>query len=176
MFVALDTRRAGTPTASSTRRRAASPPQGDEAGHVLVLACRGRRATHEPRLGFGDAERAGVHEHRGDFVRRDVGPHRADDGHVVDVLAELREHFADFDAGIALLGELERRRNARPSWPGIALPSYRVSTGFGSHVSTCDGPPWAKMWMTCLALAGKCGCFGASGEREPARWPGERDP
>jgi hypothetical protein len=34
--------------------------------------------------------------------------------------------------------------------------------GLGSQVSTCDGAPWAKMWMTALALPGKCG---ARGER-----------
>ena len=60
--------------------------------------------------------------------------------------------------------ELERRAERQPVMPGDAsCPSYFVSAGFGSHVSTCDGPPSAKMWMTCLALAGKCGCFGASG-------------
>ena len=33
----------------------------------------------------------------------------------------------------------------------------------GSNVSTWHGPPLAKMWMTRLALAAKCGFFGASG-------------
>ena len=32
-----------------------------------------------------------------------------------------------------------------------------ASAGLGSNVSTCDGPPFMKRWMTCLALAGKCG-------------------
>ena len=36
--------------------------------------------------------------------------------------------------------------------------------GLGSNVSTCDGPPFRKMWMTCFALAAKCGCLDDSGE------------
>ena len=42
------------------------------------------------------------------------------------------------------------------------LPSILVRKGFGSHVSMCDGAPWAKMWMTALALPGKWGRCGAS--------------
>ena len=48
---------------------------------------------------------------------------------------------------------------------GIFLPSYFVSSGFGSKVSTCDGPPFMNRWTTRLARAGKCGFFGASGFR-----------
>ena len=46
---------------------------------------------------------------------------------------------------------------AQNGMPPIALtswPAYFASDGFGSHVSTCDGPPWEKMWMTRFALAG----------------------
>src|SRR5213075_961723 len=46
----------------------------------------------------------------------------------------------------------------------MALPSYWARTGFGSQVSTCDGAPWAKMWTTCRARAGRGGCLGRSGE------------
>ena len=46
---------------------------------------------------------------------------------------------------------------------GSVLPAYFASAGLESKVSTWLGPPLANRWMTCLALAGKCGCFGASG-------------
>src|ERR1700730_16684162 len=46
---------------------------------------------------------------------------------------------------------------------GIGFPSYFVSIGLGSKVSTCEGPPFRKRKITCLARAGKCGAFGASG-------------
>ena len=49
-----------------------------------------------------------------------------------------------------------------PFMLGISLPSIRVSAGFGSQVSTCDGAPWAKTWTTCLALAGNGGTLGSS--------------
>ncbi len=89
---------------------------------------------------------------------------RADDRHVVDQLAELREHLADLDARLAHLVELERRRERQAVQTGQRLVlAYFASSGFGSQVSTCDGPPSAKMWMTALALAGKGGSFGASG-------------
>src|SRR5579862_9196115 len=37
---------------------------------------------------------------------------------------------------------------------GSNLPAYLSSDGLGSNVSTCDGPPLQKMWMTRLAFAG----------------------
>src|SRR5262245_23029931 len=55
-------------------------------------------------------------------------------------------------------------RSVRRFSIGKFLPAYLAREGFGSNVSTCDGPPLQKMWMTCFALAGKCGCFGARGE------------
>src|SRR5688572_28096241 len=55
-------------------------------------------------------------------------------------------------------------RSVRKFSMGRFLPAYFSNDGFGSNVSTCDGPPLQKMWMTCLALAGKWGCLGASGE------------
>src|SRR5258708_37816115 len=51
---------------------------------------------------------------------------------------------------------------ATPS-PPIVLPSILVRAGFGSHVSTCEGAPWAKIWMMDFALVGKCGGWGARG-------------
>ena len=47
---------------------------------------------------------------RGRLVGGHVGPHRADDAHVVDEVAEVREELADLQAALALLLELERRR------------------------------------------------------------------
>src|SRR6185436_6031181 len=52
-----------------------------------------------------------------------------------------------------------------PFWnsDGRALPDRRSSAGFGSNVSTCEGPPLAKMWITRFALPGKWPFLGASG-------------
>src|SRR5471032_756405 len=47
--------------------------------------------------------------------------------------------------------------------PSIDLPFILFNAGFGSHVSTCDGAPCAKMWMMAFAFAGNIGGFGASG-------------
>src|SRR4051812_5992063 len=64
---------------------------------------------------------------------------------------------------LPILLNLNGDGKASPSKPGSVLSAYFANSGFGSHVSTCDGPPSAKMWITALALAGKCGSFGASG-------------
>src|SRR5262245_22615646 len=45
--------------------------------------------------------------------------------------------------------------------PGGICPLRFVNSGFGSKVSTCDGPPFMNRWMTRLARAGNCGPFGA---------------
>ena len=87
--------------------------------------------------------------------------------------ADVREELADLDAALAVLLELERRREGgaglafgaqvgrRQRLAGVLL----ARAGLGSKVSTCDGPPFMNRWMTRLALAGKCGFFGASGLR-----------
>ena len=54
--------------------------------------------------------------------------------------------------------------NGVPPISEMFLSALRASAGFGSHVSMCDGPPCAKMWMTCFAFAEKCGFRGASGD------------
>src|SRR4030095_14361300 len=36
-------------------------------------------------------------------------------------------------------------------------PSYFISAGFGSNVSTCDGPPFMKRNTTRFARGAKCG-------------------
>src|ERR1700722_16524804 len=57
---------------------------------------------------------------------------------------------------------------ATPFMPGNDLPAYWARAGFGSQVSTCEGAPWAKMWMTLVAFEGKGGFLGASGESSPS--------
>ena len=42
---------------------------------------------------------------------RDVGVHRADDRHVIDVLGDFGKDFADFDAGPAIALKFEWRRH-----------------------------------------------------------------
>ena len=59
-------------------------------------------------------------------------------------------------------------RSVRRLSMGNGLPAYFCSAGFGSNVSTCEGPPLAKIWMTCLALAGKWGALGVSGFTKPS--------
>ena len=43
-------------------------------------------------------------------------------------------------------------------------PWFFSRAGLGSKVSTWEGPPSQKMWMTRFALGSKCGCFGVRGE------------
>src|SRR6185295_11391162 len=64
---------------------------------------------------------------------------------------------------------------ATPPMPGIGCPSYLASEGLGSHVSTCDGAPCAKMWMTLLALPTRGGRRGAKGDKDPAAWASAGD-
>src|SRR5713101_4050717 len=73
---------------------------------------------------------------------------------------------------LPLRANLNGEAIATPPMPGSSWPSYLASIGFGSKVSTCEGAPWAKMWTTRLALAGKCGDLGASAERGSASWTG----
>src|SRR5258708_33647031 len=47
----------------------------------------------------------------------------------------------DLPCGENLNGEAK----ATPSDPGMGLPSYCARDGLGSHVSTWEGAPWAKM-------------------------------
>ena len=46
---------------------------------------------------------------------------------------------------------------------GMACPAYFFSEGLGSNVSTCEGPPFRKKWMTRFARPGKC-CVPATKE------------
>ena len=48
-------------------------------------------------------------------------------------------------------------RSVRRSAVAGRWPAYFISAGFGSHRSTCDGPPVMNSRMTCLAFGAKCG-------------------
>ena len=56
-----------------------------------------------------------------------------------------------------------RRVLTGPNDAGSFWPCRRVSSGLGSKVSTCDGPPDMNRKMTRFAVGSKCGSFGASG-------------
>src|SRR6185295_13325525 len=64
-----------------------------------------------------------------------------------------------------------------PFWKseGSALPDCLSSAGLGSKVSTCEGPPLAKMWITRFARPGKWPFLGergfSVGESSPSAWP-----
>src|SRR6185436_7652913 len=49
---------------------------------------------------------------------------------------------------------------------GIGLPAHFFSNGLGSKLSSWEGPPFMKRWITRLALGAKCGCLRDSGARE----------
>src|SRR6185295_17841486 len=49
---------------------------------------------------------------------------------------------------------------------GIGLPAHFFSKGLGSKLSSCDGPPFMKRWITRLALGAKCGGLRANGDRD----------
>src|SRR5271166_6332956 len=48
-------------------------------------------------------------------------------------------------------------------WSGMTCPAYFCRAGFGSNVSTWEGPPFMNRKMTRLAFAGKGGFLGAIG-------------
>src|SRR5688572_30830336 len=52
---------------------------------------------------------------------------------------------------------------------GGACPLYFANAGFGSNVSTCEGPPDINKKITRFAFAGKCGSFTVNGLLEPAK-------
>src|SRR3954447_19965114 len=69
-------------------------------------------------------------------------------------------------------------RSVRRYSPGKGWPAYLARAGFGSNVSTWEGPPLRKKWMTRLALGAKCGACADRGEPDSAcaRAPSERKP
>src|SRR6266436_1977006 len=50
------------------------------------------------------------------------------------------------------------------TFAGNGLPWYFSRSGFGSKVSTCDGPPSMNRKMTLVALAANWGFLGVKGE------------
>ena len=51
-------------------------------------------------------------------MRGNVRVHGLDDAEVVHLFAEVRENFADFDAGFSFFGKLERRRHRHAAHAG----------------------------------------------------------
>jgi hypothetical protein len=58
-------------------------------------------------------------------VVRHVGVHRADDAHVVDAFGGVLEEFADGDAALAVLLELEHARERAAGWAFRAQVVHR---------------------------------------------------
>ncbi len=84
----------------------AAGAEGDESGEVLILRA---EAVGEPgaEAGAGGEDGAGVDEAAGGGVGGVERVHRADDADVVDDGAHLGKKLAEFDAGLAVFGELE---------------------------------------------------------------------
>ena len=89
----------------------------------------------------------------------------------------MAEELADLDAALAVLVELERRGKGGAGFalgrqvpPGSSLPAYLSSIGLGSNVSTCDGPPFMKRWMTPLGLGGEVRGMRRAADRLTRRW------
>ena len=73
--------------------RIAARAHGDEAGQVLIL---GAQPIGDPRAHAGPdlAGVAAIHQHQRRLVIRHVGVHRANDGHVVDMLSGACEKIS----------------------------------------------------------------------------------
>ena len=132
--------------------RIAARTHRDETRQVLIhraQAVRDPRAHARPR----QPRLAAIHQQQRRLVIRHIRVHRANHRDVVDVLRRLRKQFAHFDAALAVFLELEWRLKRRPGLPlGLQIIHRQrlamqvgPSSGFGSKVSTCDGPPLAKM-------------------------------
>ncbi len=66
-------------------------------------------------------------------------------------------------ASTAAFGLVNASRRFLVISAGSGLPLHFCSSGLGSNRSIWLGPPSMNMKITFLALAGKCGFFGASG-------------
>ncbi len=129
--------------------RIAARTHHDETRQVLVLGAQtiSDPGTHarpdQPRF-------AAVHQQQRRFVIGNVGVHRPNDRDVVHTFADAGKNLADFDAALAVLFEFVG--NAAPVFRSVfkfsignGLPAYFSRAGLGSKVSTCEGPPLAKM-------------------------------
>ena len=115
-------------------------------------------------LGRDQPAVAAVHQHQRRLVIGHVGVHRADDADVVDALGACAANSSLTSMPLwPYLLELERRAEAPRrscarcggSGAAAACRAYFASSGLGSKVSTCDGPPFMNRWMTRLALRGE---------------------
>ena len=113
--------------------------------------------TSEPRGGYwigAGRHVAGAHVVGGPAVVGFLGAHGADDGHLVAELGDLRQMFADLDAGGRGLNLLEG--------PPLAWPGLR------SKVSIWLGPPFIHRRMHgVLALSGSLAVSAASASSQP---------
>ncbi len=150
-------------------RGQAAVAQGDEAGQVLVL---GAKPVHHPgsHARLRDPQRAGVHEDRRHLVRRDVRVHRADDRHVVHVLADSRKELAHLGPRLAHRGELEGRAHGdaavadRPAVHAAPARAWgpRCRCARARPGRRCGSPPWPSR-----AAAAAWGASGLPDRRPP---------
>src|ERR1044071_39741 len=79
----VKTRQEGRLPIGTAAGRRAAWPQRYVSRHVLIFRA---QSVEDPRTytGSGHSSRTGVHENRGDFVGRNVGVHRANDGQIID--------------------------------------------------------------------------------------------
>ena len=157
--------------------------QDDEAGQVVVERA---QAVVDPRADRRELALehvpAGVELELGAVVVVG-GPHRADDGDVVDAVADVRPPVADLDAALAALAVADLQRIERglgvvqplDELADVLLEKWRVedvrvrrfldrlagvscsSAGLGSKLSTWLVPPIMNSQMTFLALGVKWG-------------------
>ena len=96
--------------------RQAVGAHGHEAGQVLILRA---QPVHHPGADAGTRLHgvAAVHQHQRRLVVGHLGVHRADDRNVVGMGRGLGEDFADLQAALSVLLELERRGERRTGFP-----------------------------------------------------------
>ena len=136
-------------------------------------------------LGRGSPGITAIHQQQGRFVIGHVRAHRSNHGNVVDVFRNLGKQFTDFNAALAVFLKLKwglkRSSGKMFSLQIIHRQRFAIKPSqfrLGIKVSTCEGPPLAKIWMTRFALPGNCGALAASGEllAEPALTPNNSEP
>ena len=166
------------------REAAAVGRQHHERREVLVL---GPEPVGDPRAHRRPRQNhAALMEHAARLLVIRIGrEHRPDDAQLVGHGRQVRQQLAHLDAALAVLRERELAsacspavvRSVRRSAVAGRCPAYFISAGFGSHRSTCDGPPVMNSRMTCLAFGAKCGptVCAAGGERVIGQQIGEAE-
>jgi hypothetical protein len=141
---------------------------GDEARQIGILRA---EPVHGPRAHGGPHK---LKTARVELLQRlrmvfVIRRHATQQAELVRVLRDLRHQLHDVDAALPVLGEFPLRAeqlhvaSLRPGWP-----VRFVSSGLGSNVSICDGPPRMQRKMTRFAFAGKCEANRLSAEAMPA--------